>query len=82
MKKQEAPAKPTRPANASPIKESAESIVVAGKTYACHVAEEMRDGIQIKTWTSDKVPGGLVKMELRGDGTLMTTLLVESSIQK
>src|SRR5947199_10609951 len=57
VKKQEAPAKLTRPANATPIKEGTENIVVAGKSYSCHVAEETREGIQIKTWTSDKVPG-------------------------
>jgi len=55
---------------------------IDNRSYTCHVAEETRDGVQIKSWTSDKIPGGLVKMELRGEGTLMTTLLVESSIQK
>src|SRR3954471_2916754 len=81
-RKQDVPAKIDQRADASAIKHSTESITVAGKTYPCQVSEETREGMVIKTWTSDQIPGGVVKAEMHSEGLSITTLLVDSTVKK
>jgi len=80
-RKQDVPAKIAKPAD-STIKRSTEDVTVAGTTYTCQVAEETRESVQIKTWTSDRIPGGVVKAEMHSEGLSVTTVLVESSAKK
>jgi len=78
-RKQDVPAKIDQRPDASAIKHSTESITVAGKTYPCQVSEETREGMVIKTWTNDQIPGGVVRAEMHSEGLSITTLLVEST---
>ena len=65
-------------------KEGAESLRVGDKTYACKTSEYTfrldDETIRNKAWTSEKVPGGLVKSESRmaapGRTSLTTVTLV------
>jgi hypothetical protein len=81
-RKQDVPAKIDQPAGAGAIKHSTEAISVAGKTYTCQVSEETRDTLTVKTWTSDQIPGGVVKAEMHSEGLSVTTLLVDSTAKK
>jgi hypothetical protein len=81
IRKQDIPAKFEKPAN-TVIKHSTEEITVGGKTYKCLVSEETRETVNIKTWTSEEVPGGVVKAEVKSDGLSVTTLLVEATAKK
>jgi hypothetical protein len=82
----EAPATPSAP-NApaeSPkpqTKESEETVSIAGGSYKCKVTESTVDvgGSKTvsKTWTSDEVPGSLVKMEATSDGPVKSTTKME-----
>jgi hypothetical protein len=82
VRKQDVPAKIDQRADASEIKHSTETITAAGKTYACQVSEETREGLVMKTWTSEEVPGGVVKAEMRSEGLSITTLLVDSTTKR
>jgi hypothetical protein len=65
-----------------PPKETArgeEEIEVAGRKLTCAWVET---GSATKTWTSDRVPGGLVKAVSREDGVETTTLLVAFEAKK
>ncbi len=75
--RRDVPAKFDKPAN-TVIKHSTEAITVGGKTYECQVSEETRQSLNMKTWTSDQVPGGVVKAEMKSEGLSVTTLLVEA----
>ncbi|HYE21160.1 MAG TPA: hypothetical protein VEA69_22120 [Tepidisphaeraceae bacterium] len=56
------------------MKESTEEVEVAGKKVKCKVTEVKTDanGMKMtsKSWTSEDVPGGLVKMESNGEGAM------------
>jgi hypothetical protein len=63
----------TKPA----IKESTEDVDVAGTKVSCKVVEMTNEANGMKTvsksWTSDKVPGMMVKMESTMDGAMKGT---------
>lgn len=72
------PAKRDKPAD-SVIGESREDVTVGDKKYACRLMTETRQTMHIKTWMCEKVPGGLVKMEMTDDAMAMTSHLVDSA---
>ncbi len=55
-------------------KESSEDVTVEGTTYKCKVTESTNEANGVKSvaksWTSDEVPGGLVKMESTSSGAM------------
>lgn len=59
------------------VKESSEDVDVAGKKVTCKVVEAKTTAngmnMQSKTWTSDEVPGHLVKSETTSDGAMKGT---------
>jgi hypothetical protein len=62
------------------VGESTEKVEAAGKTFDCKVYEvtkKMPNGqtIKAKSWVSDDVPGGVVKMEVKSDQANVTGLL-------
>jgi hypothetical protein len=75
-------AKRTKPPNSS-IKESKETvdIKVGEKTYPCRLVEETRDAMVVKAWMNDKIPGGVVTMEMNTEGMAMKTNLVEFGVK-
>ena len=81
---QNIPAKITKPADApatQPVDASAststEDVQAAGKTFSCKktMATMSQNGMTVTstTWTCDDVPGGVVKMEANGSGTMTST---------
>ncbi|HEX4797187.1 MAG TPA: hypothetical protein VH370_25565 [Humisphaera sp.] len=80
--KKDVSAKRPKPPN-STIKESKETVDVAvgDKTYPCHLVEETRDAMVVKVWMNEKIPGGVVKMEMNTQGMAMTTHLVEFGVK-
>ena len=78
-----AAAAPNAPADApKPVtKTSEESVTVVGGTFKAKVTESTVDAggskIVSKTWTSDDVPGGVVKMEATTDGAAKSSTKME-----
>lgn len=74
--KSEAPPEATKEEKPDPAKpkitEGTDEVEVSGKKYKCKTtATEMKQGDQTmvsKTWMSDDIPGGLLKMETTGPG--------------
>jgi hypothetical protein len=62
------------------VKESTDEVEVMGKKVKCKVMETKTtaNGMNInsKTWTSDEIPGGMVKMETKMDGAMTGTTTV------
>jgi hypothetical protein len=79
-KKTEVLAKRDKPADSS-FKESKEDVKVGAKTYSCLLMEETTGDMHIKSWMSDQVPGGVVKMEMNSDGLAIESHLVESGVK-
>ncbi|HET6251791.1 MAG TPA: hypothetical protein VFE47_29165 [Tepidisphaeraceae bacterium] len=69
------PAAPSAPATPTPnVKQSEESVTIAGKAFKCKVTEATNDqsGMKTasKTWTCPEMPNMLVKMEASTTGTV------------
>jgi len=80
--KKDVAAKRIKPANFSIKKSNDATDVAAGaKTYACQLTEETQGSMLIKTWNSEKVPGGVVKMEMTAPDVSMKTRLVEFGVK-
>jgi hypothetical protein len=73
-------AKPDKPPQST--KEGKDDVTVGGKTCACPFLEQTRETMRIKTWMSDDVSGGLVKLELTDGESKMKMNLVEYTIKK
>lgn len=76
------PATPGQPETKIPEpKMGEETITVAGKEYKCKTAELdiEQNGMKVrsKTWTSDQVPGGMVKMTSDATGTVSAKTTME-----
>ena len=81
VNKREMAPKRTKPQGEVIVNGGTETLTVGGKSYKCQLSEETRETLHIKLWMCDKVPGGLVKMEMKSDGMTMATNLVEFTIK-
>jgi hypothetical protein len=74
-------AQPPADAPKADVKTSEESVTVGGGTFKAKVAETSMDvagsKTTSKTWTSEEVPGGIVKMESTMDGAMKGTTKME-----
>lgn len=57
------------------VDKGAETLTVAGKTFACQIKEWAKDGTTVTSWTCADAPGGMVKSVTKSAGTEMTTQL-------
>ena len=64
------------------VKTGTDTVTVAGKSLDCKTIEFESDAggnkVNAKTWTSDQVPGGVVKSVSTSTGTANTTTTVEA----
>jgi hypothetical protein len=88
--KQEVPAKTAKPANTgdvklsdvkADVKEGTEELTVGGKTFKCKTWESTsktgNDTVWTKTWTSDEIPAGTVRMHAKSDGQAKSATTME-----
>jgi len=85
--KQDVPAKFTKPSTSGgtapkpEVKEGEEEVTVAGKTFKCKTIEStVKQGdmtVWSKTWMSDEVPQGTVKMQSKTEGQMKMTSNME-----
>lgn len=81
VNKREIAPKRTKPPEEVIVNGGTETLTVGGKSYKCQLSEETRQTLHIKLWMCDKVPGGLVKMEMKDEAMTMATNLVEFTIK-
>lgn len=66
------------PEGKSKVTEGTEEIEAAGKKFKCKTTDmsytQGKNTTTTKTWISDDVPGGTVKMEMKGEGEMKMTM--------